>query len=133
MRSLSDHEAAARHYRQGHMQPIQFIVANGWDFALGNSLKYLVRFPFKGTPGADLDKSRHYIELREELHVRHMRPPIVQRKISMDDFIAAQGAIASEHAAALLALEMYALNPSAEARSVLFSFIEKLKSGLTSV
>lgn len=129
MSSALDHMHGGNHYRQGSIQPIQFIVANNWDFALGSSLKYLTRCPFKGTPGLDLDKARHYVELREELCVR---PPIVQRTIPMDDFIAAQGITAgTDHAAALLTLEMYALRPRDEARDVLFSFIQRLKTVLT--
>lgn len=125
-----EYQVGGSHYRRGPIQPIQFIMANAWDFPLGSSLKYLTRFEFKGTPDADLQKAAHYIELREELVAR---PPIVQRVITMDDFIAAQGIRAGDHAAALLALEMYVLRPEAESRAVLFSFIEKLKSGLTTL
>lgn len=130
MSSALDHQVAGDHYCRGHIQPIQFIMSNAWDFPLGSSLKYLTRFELKGTPDADLEKARHYVELREELVVR---PAIVQRVITMDDFIAAQGIRAGDHAAALLALEMYALRPEPESRAVLFSFIEKLKSCLTTL
>lgn len=129
MSSALDRQEGGTHYRQGKIQPIQFIVANNWDFPLGSSLKYLTRCPFKGTPFLDLQKAQHYVELREELT---QRPPIVQRAITMDEFVQAQGIQAgSDHAAAMLALEMYALGPRTETRSLLFGFIEKLKTGLT--
>lgn len=54
------------HYRDGGIQPVQFIEANGLGFCEGNIIKYVTRHREKG--GAeDLRKARHYIDLLLEL------------------------------------------------------------------
>ena len=44
------------HYTKGGIQPIDFIEANDLDWHEGNIIKYVVRYPHKGTPLKDLMK-----------------------------------------------------------------------------
>jgi len=49
------------HYRQGEIEPIDYIIANDLDFCEGNVVKYITRWKYKGGI-ADLDKAIYYIE-----------------------------------------------------------------------
>jgi hypothetical protein len=55
------------HYKEGAIQPIEFIVANDLDYIQGNIVKYATRYKLKGTPVKDLEKIIHYAELAIEL------------------------------------------------------------------
>ena len=50
------------HYRQGSIQPIEYIHANDMDFFSGNVVKYITRWKYKNGL-EDLNKAKHYIEL----------------------------------------------------------------------
>ena len=50
------------HYRQGSIQPIEYIHANDMDFFSGNVVKYITRWKYKNGL-EDLEKAKHYIEL----------------------------------------------------------------------
>lgn len=50
------------HYTKGNIQPIEFIEANDLDFHEANIIKYVVRYPHKGTPVKDLEKARFYLD-----------------------------------------------------------------------
>jgi len=50
------------HYRQGDIQPIEYIHANDMDFFSGNVVKYITRWKYKSGL-EDLKKAKHYIEL----------------------------------------------------------------------
>lgn len=50
------------HYTKGGIQPIDFIEANDLDWHEGNIIKYVVRYPHKGTPLKDLMKARFYLD-----------------------------------------------------------------------
>ena len=50
------------HYRQGSIQPIEYIHANDMDFFSGNVIKYITRWKYKNGL-EDLNKAKHYIEL----------------------------------------------------------------------
>ncbi|MBB3802041.1 hypothetical protein FHR47_002289 [Xanthomonas arboricola] len=64
--SALERQVGGQHYRQGGIQPVQFIESNGLGFCEGNIIKYVSRHRAKG--GAeDLKKARHYIELLLEL------------------------------------------------------------------
>jgi len=54
------------HYRQGSIQPIEYIYANNLGFCEGNCIKYLTRYKYKNGL-EDLKKAKHYIELLMEL------------------------------------------------------------------
>jgi len=53
------------HYRQGSIQPIEYIHANDMDFFSGNVVKYITRWKYKNGL-EDLKKAKHYIELLME-------------------------------------------------------------------
>ena len=64
--SALDTQCGGTHYREGRIQPIEYIEANGLGFCEGNIIKYVTRHKRKG--GAeDLKKARHYINLLLEL------------------------------------------------------------------
>jgi hypothetical protein len=50
------------HYTCFKIQPIEFIKANELGFLEGNVIKYICRYPYKGTPLKDLYKAKDYIE-----------------------------------------------------------------------
>ncbi len=54
------------HYRQGGIQPIEYIHANNLSFCEGNVVKYVTRWRHKDGL-KDLEKAKHYIELLMEL------------------------------------------------------------------
>lgn len=49
------------HYRQGGIQPIEFIMSQGMEFLEGNIVKYISRWRHKNGI-EDLHKARHYLE-----------------------------------------------------------------------
>jgi len=53
------------HYRQGSIQPIEYIHANSMDFFSGNVVKYITRWKYKNGL-EDLKKAKHYVELLME-------------------------------------------------------------------
>jgi len=55
-------QIGGEHYRQGDIQPIEYIHANDMDFFSGNVVKYITRWKYKNGL-EDLKKAKHYIEL----------------------------------------------------------------------
>ncbi len=62
-----------KHYNSGKIETIEYIKDMGIaeDFCIGNALKYISRYKYKGKPIEDLEKAKWYIEyvlclLREE-------------------------------------------------------------------
>lgn len=51
-----------KHYTQGSIEVIDFIEDQDMDFTLGNAIKYLSRYRFKGSGLADLKKARWYVD-----------------------------------------------------------------------
>lgn len=54
------------HYKQlpsGIFEPIEIWMRNGLNACAGNMLKYMARFPYKGTPYQDWVKVRDYYEI----------------------------------------------------------------------
>ncbi len=51
-----------QHYNEKKIQPIDYIEANGLDFAEGNIIKYVTRYKSKNGL-EDLHKAKYYIEL----------------------------------------------------------------------
>ena len=49
------------HYSQG-IDTIDYIRSWEMDYVRGNIVKYVTRFPYKGTPLQDLQKAKWYIE-----------------------------------------------------------------------
>ncbi len=58
-------QIGGEHYRQGDIQPIEYIHANDMDFFSGNVVKYITRWKYKSGL-EDLKKAKHYIELLME-------------------------------------------------------------------
>jgi len=58
-------QIGGEHYRQGSIQPIEYIHANEMDFFSGNVVKYITRWKYKNGL-EDLKKAKHYIELLME-------------------------------------------------------------------
>jgi len=50
------------HYMQGKIDVVDFIIDQKMDYCLGNAVKYLARYRFKGTPVEDLKKARFYLD-----------------------------------------------------------------------
>jgi len=61
-----DKMIGGEHYRQGGIQPIEYIHANNLSFCEGNVVKYITRWRHKDGL-KDLEKAKHYIELLMEL------------------------------------------------------------------
>ena len=56
-----DKQIGGDHYKQGGIQPIEYIQANNLDFCQGNAIKYITRFKDKNGV-EDLEKAKHYID-----------------------------------------------------------------------
>ena len=63
------------HYARWEIEPVEFIMRNGLDFASGNAIKYIQRAGYKLYPGqtqeesevTDLKKAIRYLEMRINL------------------------------------------------------------------
>ena len=64
-----DKQVGGNHYKQYAIQPAQFALANGLDYAQSNAIKYIVRHKDKNGV-QDLDKAIHYIELLKQHHYK---------------------------------------------------------------
>ena len=62
-----DKQVGGEHYKLYAIQPAQFALANGLDYAQSNAIKYIVRHKDKNGV-QDLDKAVHYIELLKQHH-----------------------------------------------------------------
>tara|TARA_R110002020_G_scaffold54680_2_gene152238 strand:- start:4084 stop:4314 length:231 start_codon:yes stop_codon:yes gene_type:complete len=49
------------HYTKG-IETIDYIRSWNMDYVRGNIIKYVTRFPYKGTPLQDLKKAKWYLE-----------------------------------------------------------------------
>jgi hypothetical protein len=50
------------HYTRFEIQPLHFCKVNNLGYLEGNVIKYVCRYPYKGTPLRDLQKARDYID-----------------------------------------------------------------------
>ena len=64
-----DKQVGGGHYKQYAIQPAQFALANGLDYAQSNAIKYIVRHKDKNGV-QDLDKAIHYVELLKAHHYK---------------------------------------------------------------
>ncbi|WP_102867870.1 DUF3310 domain-containing protein [Pseudovibrio exalbescens] len=64
--SAKDTQVGGSHYQNFQIQPIDFIMKNGLDFATGNVIKYVMRHTYKNGL-EDLKKARHYIDRMIEM------------------------------------------------------------------
>mgnify|MGYP003627624809 FL=1 len=62
------------HYTKG-IETIEYIQSWGMGYVVGNIIKYVTRFPYKGTPLKDLEKAKWYIEylIEEEKNAKKNR------------------------------------------------------------
>ena len=51
-----------KHYTEGSIEPIDYIVANDLDFIEGNIIKYVTRYKYKNGV-EDLKKAHFYLEV----------------------------------------------------------------------
>ena len=56
-----------QHYQHG-IEPIDYIESHGFNFNLGNVIKYVSRAPYKGTELQDLEKAKFYLEREIKRH-----------------------------------------------------------------
>lgn len=107
------------HYTKMGIQPIEFTMSNRWDACAHSALKYLSRFKDKGTPTLDLQKARHFIQLRKAtlpLGLGKNGETFNWRvAMTMSTYMRANGYVDLDHKAALQALDDYVnmgeLNP----------------------
>jgi len=67
--SALDKQIGGGHYREGDIQPVQYIEANGLGFLEGCVIKRLTRHAREGGKGVqDIDKAIHELQL-----LRHLR------------------------------------------------------------
>jgi len=65
MKSALEEQVSGNHYKEGGIQPIEFITKNNLSFIIGNVIKYAYRADKKG--GADdLFKCIHYLRIELE-------------------------------------------------------------------
>ena len=57
------------HYAKLAIDPFTFAMANRWDPMMHSILKYLTRYPHKGTPAQDLRKAAHIARYRCEFGI----------------------------------------------------------------
>ena len=55
-----DSEIKSKHYKQGSIEPIDYIIANNLNFIEGNIVKYITRYKYKNGL-EDLKKAQFYI------------------------------------------------------------------------
>ena len=53
------------HYKDMGMQPIEFSMSNRWDACAHSALKYLSRYNTSGKALLDLEKAKHFVQLRK--------------------------------------------------------------------
>lgn len=82
-----DRQEGGAHYKNFAVQPIEYALAAGIDFAMGSILKYVCRWRYKN--GAeDLRKAIHFVELRRDLAHRTLLPAKAAMPLmSINDFI----------------------------------------------
>lgn len=73
------------HYKAQAIQPVQFAMQNWWDFCAASILKYLSRHRKKNGL-QDLQKARHFVELRAQQLLTNDNPE-VRAVITMDDYL----------------------------------------------
>jgi len=60
-RPALENKISPNHYKQGSIEPIDFILANNMNFLEGNIIKYVSRYKFKNGV-EDLKKAKFYLE-----------------------------------------------------------------------
>ncbi|MNK75245.1 hypothetical protein D3C87_947820 [compost metagenome] len=115
-------QVGGAHYKTYAIQPVEFVMANDWDFCASAILKYVTRWRQKN--GAqDLRKAIHFVSLRDELtRVRRLMP---LGAISMTDFVQKNG-IHAEDTWALVRLDEWVNTDLPGHRDALLSWLNHL-------
>jgi len=64
---VSDPVKAPAHYTKGVIEVKCFIVDQGLPWTIGNAIKYLCRYRWKGEAIQDLEKAKEYIDMQIQL------------------------------------------------------------------
>lgn len=78
-------QVGGSHYLKLRIQPAKFATINGWDPSAFSTLKYLTRWEDKDGL-KDLQKARHFIDIRTELIADIM--PVLPAQIPMNRYLA---------------------------------------------
>lgn len=78
-------QEGGKHYKGFVIQPVEFLLASGYDFCLASAVKYLSRWREKNGI-EDLRKAVHFIQLRVEL-IDRIATPKATPLMSMNTFI----------------------------------------------
>ena len=62
-----DSKIVPEHYKQGSIEPIDYIIANNLNFIEGNIIKYITRYKYKNGL-EDLKKAQFYINKLIEIN-----------------------------------------------------------------
>ena len=63
---MKQDQIGGSHYAAQQMDPFTFAMANRWDVMMFSVLKYLSRYPVKGSPAQDLRKAAHIARYRAQ-------------------------------------------------------------------
>ena len=90
------------HYCKGGMQPIELILSVCPDALIGNVIRYICRYRYKGKPSEDLSKALQYLAW---LSQHHMKP---KPTVTCAEYVEANPDMNDGQVAALTALCQYA-------------------------
>ena len=125
--SALEQQVGGGHYKGKKIQPVEFAMANGWDFCASSALKYILRHQDKAGE-LDLRKAIHFGQLREEL-----LKPIHKRGIpviDVEDLISENGIECQETRYALRALSRWVYSTPGSARQRELGFLGDFTLGV---
>ena len=64
--SAKDRQVNGDHYKNLGIQPMEYAMANNFNYYQSHALSYLTRYPYKGMPVDDLRKLKHLTEMEIE-------------------------------------------------------------------
>ncbi len=64
--SAKDTQVGGSHYSDRAIQPVDYAMANEFNYIQSLVLRYLTRYPYKGVPVDDLRKIKHLCDLEIE-------------------------------------------------------------------
>lgn len=126
MTSALQTQIGGSHYKKHGIQPVEFAMKNRWDFCAGSILKYLTRWRDKAGV-VDLQKARHFVELREA--TLDVPSDVVRARAvyTMREYVERNG-IPTSDAHVLFALEDYVMWGGDDRREIVLGEIDRLIS-----
>jgi hypothetical protein len=121
MTKATEIQFGGTHYKGMGIQPIEFAMANQWDAGAFSCLKYLARHTLKNGL-EDVQKGRHFVELREQF-IEHVAKPVIV--IPMQTFIDANG-ITGDTGWALMHLNRWVYDGHAHDRDQLLTLCDTI-------